>query len=589
MKQFLITMAGVFAGLALFVIGIPFLLISAAAGALAPEPLPARMVLSVDLRGPLSDQDGGVASIFRGGSTSVISLVQTLREAEKDDRVKGVFVRLPEGGLTPATAEEIRSAIRHFRASGKPVFAHSQGIYPAGPVASTYMVGAAADAFWMQPDSSFQATGMIGQDLFLKRAFDRYGVEPDFAQRYEYKNAVNAYLQTDYTAAHREATLGWMTSVYTSALNAAAADRKREPAALRALFESGPHLAQEAKAKGLIDETGQVKEAQDALIKAAGGDASLTEIHDYQGRLQVPDLNGRPTIAFVGAEGAIMTGSSDSASPLSGDSTVRSDDIAQALYAAAEDDDVRAIVFRVSSPGGSDTASEQILAAVRSARAAGKPVVVSMGDYAASGGYWISSGADEIVASPGTLTGSIGVFGGKFAIGDALARFGVDARSLQVGGEYAGTGDFSQPFTPAQQAKFETWMDQIYNAFIARVAQGRSMPVERVNEIARGRVWTGEQARSLGLVDHLGGFYVAVDRAKALAKIDGEVRLKRFGGPQSPFEMLGRALGLTAASVRTLAASAWVLGDPAAQGLLDQAMQARLRSGGAHVLADTPL
>ena len=552
MKQFLITAAGVFVGLTIFLIGVPFLLITAAAGALAPEPLPAKMVLTLDLRGSLTDQDAGFTSVFRGGSTSVISVMETLRLAEKDNRVRGLLLRLPEGGMAPAAADELRLAIKHFRASGKTVFAHSQGLYPSGAVASTYMLGAATDGFWMQPDSSFQAVGMANTDLFLKRAFDRYGVKANFAKRYEYKNAVNGYLFDDYTPAHRESELGWMGSVYASALNAAAADRRRDPATLRAVFEAGPYLAQDAKAKGLIDKIGQVKETQDALIKVAGTGAKLTDIHDYHGGLKAPDLNGKPTIAFVGAEGAIMTGSSDSASPLSSDTTVRSDSVAKALYDAADDKDVKAIVFRVSSPGGSDTASEQILAAVRAAKAAGKPVVVSMVTYAASGGYWISSAASEIVADPSTLTGSIGVYGGKFAVGEALARFGVDLRGLKVGGDYADAFDPSAEFTPAQKARFEGWMDQIYNGFVGRVAQGRNLPVERVREIAKGRVWTGEQAKSLGLVDHLGGFYEAVDRAKILAKIDGEVKLKRFGGPQSPFEFLGRSLGMTAASVRTL-------------------------------------
>ena len=586
MKQFLITAAGVFLGLTIFLIGVPFLLISAAAGALAPEPLPGKMVLNLDLRAPITDQDAGVAAIFRGGSTSLISVLETLRRAEKDDRVKAVFVRLPEGGMAPATADELRFAIKHFRAGGKPVFAHSQGLYPSGAVASTYMLGAATDAFWMQPDSSFQAVGMANSDIFLKRAFDKYGVKADFAQRYEYKNAVNPYLYTDYTAAHRESALGWMGSVYVSALTAAA-DRKRDPVALKAVFEAGPYLAQEARAKGLIDQVGQVKEAQDALIKATDG-AKLTEMKDYRGGLKALDLSGKPTIAYVGAEGAIMTGSSDTSNPLSGDATAHSDDVAKALYDAAEDKDVKAIVFRVSSPGGSDTASEQILAAVRAARAAGKPVVVSMGTYAASGGYWISSGASEIVADPTTLTGSIGVFGGKFAVGEALARLGVDMKSLKVGGDYADAFDPSGEFTPAQKARFEGWMDQIYNGFVGRVAQGRRLPVERVREIARGRVWTGAQAKENGLVDHLGGFYTAVDRAKVLAKVNGEVKLKRFGGPQSPFEVIGRSLGMTSASLRTLAASAWILGDPAAKNIMDQAMQARLRSQGANVLAPAP-
>jgi len=586
MKQFLITVAGVFVGLAIFMIGVPFLLISAAAGALAPAPLPARAIVELDLRGAITDQEAGIASMFQGGSTSVISVLETLRRAEKDDRIKGLFVRLPEGGVTPAAADELHAAFKHFRDAGKPVYAHSQGLYPSGSPASTYMLGAAATALWMQPDSSFQAVGMANEDIFLKRTFDKYGVKAEYAQRYEYKNAVNSFLYSDYTAAHRESALGWMGSVYSSAVSAAAADRKLAPESLFNTLAAGPYSAEQALGLRLIDKVGQVKEAETALIAAAGGDAKLISLREYRGSLKTPELNGRPTIAFVGAEGAIMTGTSDNSNPLSGSETVYSDDIAKALYDAAEDKDVKAVVFRVSSPGGSDTASEQILAGVRAVKAAGKPVVVSMGTYAASGGYWISSAANEIVADPSTLTGSIGVYGGKFAVGDALARFGVDMKGLKVGGDYADAFGSAQGFTPDQRAKFEAWMDQIYNGFVTRVAEGRRLPVERVREIAKGRVWTGAQAKQLGLVDHLGGYYVAIDRAKALAKIDGEAKIKRFGGSASPFDLIGRSLGLTAASARALAASAWLLGDPTASKLMDQAVTARLRSQGASVLSD---
>jgi protease-4 len=292
------------------------------------------------------------------------------------------------------------------------------------------MLGAAATALWMQPDSSFQAVGMANEDVFLKRAFDKYGVKAEYAQRYEYKNAVNPFLYSDYTAAHRESALGWMGSVYSSAVGAAAADRKLAPEALLTTLAAGPYSAEQAVSLRLIDKVGQVKEAEAALISAAGGGAKLVSLREYRGSLKTPELTGRPTIALVGAEGAIMTGTSDNSNPLSGSQTVYSDDIAKALYEAAEDKDVKAVVFRVSSPGGSDTASEQILAGVRAVKAAGKPVVVSMGTYAASGGYWISSAANEIVADPSTLTGSIGVYGGKFAIGEALSRFGVDMKGL---------------------------------------------------------------------------------------------------------------------------------------------------------------
>ncbi|HJV42713.1 signal peptide peptidase SppA [Caulobacter sp.] len=593
MKQFFLTVAGVFVGLLLFVVGVPFLLIVMAAGAARPAPTPAHAVLQLDLRGGLSDQTprSPFASLG-GGGDSVMSIIETLRRAEKDDKVRAILVRLPEGGVAPAAADELRLAFKHFRdVGGKPVYAHSQGLYPSGMVTSTYMLGASASELWMQPDSSFQAVGISSESMFFKRFFDKYGVKADYEQRYEYKNAVNPYLYSDYTPAHRESTLSWMGSVYRTALVSAAVDRKRDPVQLTRALEDGPYSAQEAQSKGLIDKVGQVSDIQAFALDKAGKGAKLIDFDDYASRSKPPAIKTGPAIAVIGAEGAIVTGTSGGGSPFGGDNNVYSDDVAQAFRNATEDKDVKAIVFRVSSPGGSDTASEQILAAMKAAKAAGKPVVVSMGTYAASGGYWISSQANSIVAQPSTLTGSIGVYGGKFALGDALARFGVDTKELHVGGDYSQAFGTAEGFTPEQRAKFAGWMDRIYAGFVSRVAEGRNLPPTRVREIAKGRVWTGEQAKQLGLVDELGGFYQAVDKAKALAKLSGDVRLKRVDGGQSPFEAFERLLGVSETSAKTLAAAAWVLGDPRSQAILDEMAHTRLRAapGGASVLADTPV
>jgi protease-4 len=592
MKSFLIAVAGTLAGLILFFVGLPILFVAIAANSMKPDPPPQRAVIQLDLRQTLSDQDDGVGlALFQGRSLSVMAVTQTLREAETDPRVKGLLVRLPEGGAPPAAADEIGQAIGHFRRSGKPVIAHSQGLYPSGVAVASYRIGAAADQFWMQPASSLQAVGIASEDAFLKRLFDKYGVKADYQQRYEYKNAVNSYLYDDYTPAHREATLSWMNSVLDSQTAAAAADRRQAPAALKAALAAGPWSAEEAVAKKLIDRTGQVREAQAELLRRAGAGAKLVDFAAYRNAARERPDAGRPTIAVIGAEGAIVTGSSDN-NGFGRGGNIYSDDLAQAFDTAARDKDVKAIVFRVSSPGGSDTASEQIAAGVRQAKAAGKPVVVSMGTYAASGGYWVSSEASSIVAEPSTLTGSIGVFGGKFVLGEALGRFGVDLRDLNVGGDYAGAFGASQPFTDSQRAAFAAWMDRIYEGFVQRVSTGRKLPVERVREIAKGRVWTGAQAQTLGLVDKQGGFYEAVDEAKRLGGVPAsqDVRLKRVPGRKSPFEVLQRTLGLSAVSVRTLAAAAWVLGDPRAQGLLDTLAESRLQAnGGGTVLAPTPL
>ena len=460
MKQFFITIAGVFVGLVIFFVGLPFLLIVSAIGAARPEPTPAAAVLTLDLREGLSDQSASNPFASFGAGQSVMEIVRTLDRAERDPKVKGLFIRLPETGMAPAAAEELAQAVHDFRRAGKRVTAHSQGFLPVGVITATYRLGAAADELWLQDGAPFDAVGVASEEVFLKGLFDRYGIVPDFERRAEYKNAVNPYLYTDFTPEHREATLSWLGSVHGSAVAAAARDRRQDPAAMRTILEAGPYLAADARARRLVDQLGQVEQAEEALLDRFGEDAELVELSAYE-PAEERGLNRRPTIAVVEAEGPILTGDGDSAGFGAGQ-TIYSDVIARALYDAAEDESVKAVVFRISSPGGSATASDQILAALNGVKKAGKPVVVSMGTYAASGGYWIASQADRIVAQPSTLTGSIGVFGGKLAIGPALERFGVNLESVRVGGEFASAYQAESGFTPGQRAAISAQIDQTY-------------------------------------------------------------------------------------------------------------------------------
>ena len=587
MKQFLITIAGVFVGLALFAFVTPFVVVGMIAAAARPAPTADRAVLVLDLRHGLTDQEAQNPLAFLAGrSLSVIGVESTLRRAAGDGRVKGLLVRLPDAGMAPAAADELRLAFRSFRASGKPILVFSQGLYGQGAAASTYALAAAGGDVWMQEASSFQLTGMAHEDLFFKRFFDRYAIVPDFEQRYQYKNAVNPYLYSDYTPAHREAELSWMGSVYDTALAAAAADRRQSPAQLQAVVEAGPYSAEDAKAKGLIDQVGDLRAAEKDILAKAGEGAKLTDFSAYA-RHAGPSIAspGAPTLAVITGEGDIITGEDGAANPLGGDQAMHSDAIARAFYRAIDDKSVKGIVFRVSSPGGSDTASEEIAAAVSAATAAGKPVVVSMGTYGASGGYWISAPATRIVAEPGTLTGSIGVFGGKLAIGPALARFGVDVRTLKLGGDFADAYSAAGPMNATQKAAYAKMIDRIYAVFVDRVARGRHLSPETVQAIAKGRVWTGAQAKGLGLVDQIGGFYQAVDVAKGLAGIHGPARLQSFNVPTSPFEALQRAMGGGVDIARSLSALAWLVKDPAARDLANDLDDARMRQEGSTVLA----
>lgn len=591
MKQFFLTVLGVFTGLVLFLVVVPIALIMMAAASAGAKPsVPRNTVLELDLRQGVSDSPSTNPLSFGGAGLSVIEIVDGLAQAGDDEAVKAVLVRLPEMGMTPAAADEVRQAIRRLRAKGKIVIAHSQGFMPAGASVSSYMVGASASELWMQESASFQMAGLATEEIFFGRAFDKYGVDAQFEQRHEYKNAVNVYTQSDFTAAHREATLSWVGAIYDSAIAAAATDRKMTPAALKAVVEAGPWTAEEARARGLITHLGEVEQAEAEAKRRAGRGAEIVEFGDYVDAKGAREGTGSDAIAIVYAEGPIMTGTGGGGDPFGGGATIMSDDTAEAIHEAIADKSVKAIVLRVSSPGGSPEASEQIAAAVRAAQKAGKPVVVSMGAYAASGGYWISAEADWIVAQPATLTGSIGVFGGKFVLADALGRFGVDVRGLSVGGEFADAYALSEPWTAEQRAKISRQMDRIYDDFVARVARGRDLPPARVREIAKGRVWTGSQALGLGLVDQLGGLEEAIAKARQLAKIpaDARIRLKRFPKPLSPWEALSEAFGVSGEAARALVFLGGVARDPQAQAVARRVEADRMRREGAVVLADRP-
>lgn len=596
MKQFFLTMLGVFAGLVAFFVVLPVLALlffaAAAAGSAKPT-VPAHSVLELDLREGLTDQSSTNPFAMLGGGHSVTRVVDVLAQAEDDSNVKALLIRAPQGGMTPAHADELRQAILRFKKSGKLVIAHSQGFAPSGAVVSSYMLASSADELWMQNTSAFQATGLSADSIFLGRAGAKYGVKADFEQRYEYKNAVNEYTQSDFTAPHREAMLAWMNSIHASALAAIAVDRKLAPEAAKQVIEAGPYTAQQALELKLIDRIGQVEEAEKYAKEKAGKDAKIIKFGDYaslKGNRSSMGSGAKSTIAIIGGEGAIMTGRGGAGSPFSTSSDIYSDDLARAIYQAIDDKNVKAIVFRVSSPGGSPDASEQILDAIRAAKKAGKPVVVSMGAYAASGGYWVSSEADWIVAQPTTLTGSIGVFGGKIVFADALARFGVDMRGLSVGGEYADAFSPTQTFDQGQRAAFAASMDLIYEQFVERVARGRKLPVERVREIAKGRVWTGAQAKELGLVDQLGGMNEAIAKARQLANIPSAegVRFKHYPTPKTPWEAIATAFGASGEAATAMVRIGQFMGDPAAEAVMQRIHTEQLRARGASVLAEQP-
>ena len=364
---------------------------------------------------------------------------------------------------------------------------------------------------------------------FLRGVLDKAGITPQIAQRHEYKNAANVFTERGFTAAHREATERVVQSVMEQLVTTIAANRDLDPGVVRGLIDRAPLFSSEALESGLVDRLGYRDDVYAAVRARTGADVVLQYLGRYR-RSRLAELSTRvsgsapDTVALVQVTGPIHLGRSRR-QPFVGTSA-GADTVAAALRSAAKADDVKAIVLRVASPGGSYVASDAIWREVAVTRRAGKPVVVSMGDVAASGGYFVSMGADVIVAEPGTLTGSIGVVSGKQVVEDLVDRLGIGHEGV-AGGRHGLMFSPLHAFTEEEWERLNAWLDRIYDDFTAKVAEGRSQPRDRVDEIARGRVWTGADAKERGLVDELGGLRVALDVARAASRSRSLGRARR--------------------------------------------------------------
>jgi protease-4 len=564
-KQFLITVAGVLTGLFVFLFVGPVLLIAMIAASNSQPAHPAHMVLALDLREDMTDQTPDSPFAQLSGGNALLDVLARIASAKTDDSVEGIFIRANTGGMPASQAEELRAALADFRSSGKFVVAHLQNDAVRMGMPG-YMAIADSDEVWLQESSEFMPMGLSAEVTFFAGTLQRYHMQAQFEAREDYKTFANSWTQRTFTPEHRESITNLMTGIYDNMLVNVAADRSLTVDQVRAAVESTPFTAQRAVELQLVDHLGRPEEAERAAL-ARADNAEIVDFADYR-----PVVAPRgDVIAVVQGEGAIVSGPEEHG--LFADSEVmNSDRIARALLDASEDPDVVAIVFRVSSPGGSVVASDQILAALRTARERGKHVVVSMGEVAASGGYYISAYADEIVAEPSTITGSIGVVGGKLIIGPAFDHYlSTNTETITVGSPMVEMFTSERPFNQAERTAFAGFIDRAYASFVGLVADGRGMTPEQVRAIAGGRVWTGQQALEHGLVDHLGGFTVAVARARALAGIaeDGHVQLRFYPAAQNPFEAFGRLFGASAQSVEGLVRLNAALSDPRMRQALD--------------------
>ena len=513
--------------------------------------VPNGCVLELDLRvAPPETSSLDPLTIITGGGRPLVlrEAVSALHRAADDPRVAGLIARVELPAAAAGPVQELREAVAAFTAV-KPSLAWAE-TYPG---TLSYYLASAFGEVWMQPAGTVGLIGFATNALFLRDALDKAGIEAQFVARGEYKSAVNLFTQDRYTDAHREADTRLLESLRAQVWLAIADSRNIGQDALDGLADHAPLLRDIAVESGLVDRVGFRDEAYARIAELVGAKGISPESGDADGddgppRLYLsryaratgpggparPSILGRgpkSTIAVVTVAGSIVSGRGGSRLPF-GSSNAGADTIAAGLREAAHDDSVSAIVLRVDSPGGSVSASETIWREVKKARERGKPVVASMGAVAASGGYYVSMGADAIVANPGTITGSIGVLTGKLVARDLKDRLGVGSDAVRTNAN-ADAWSVNAPFTPAQHAQVEAEADLVYDDFVQRVAQGRHLSVEAVEAVARGRIWTGADALDHGLVDELGGLRAAVRRAKVLAGLDEDAKVRLIGYPGS--------------------------------------------------------
>ncbi|MFZ3293764.1 signal peptide peptidase SppA [Mycobacterium sp.] len=513
--------------------------------------VPSGCVLELDLR-VAPPEAGGVdpLAIITGGGRPLVlrEAVSALRRAAKDPRIAGLIARVEIPAAAAGPVQELREAVAAFTAV-KPSLAWAE-TYPG--TLSYYLASAFAEV-WMQPSGTVGLIGFATNALFLRDALDKAGIEAQFVARGEYKSAVNLFTQDRYTDAHREADTRLLESLRAQVWQAISESRSVDYDSLDGLADQAPLLREAAAHSGLIDRVGFRDEAYARIAELVGAEGISPESGDADAddapprlylsryaratgpggppRPAMPGRKPKPTIAIVTVAGPIVSGRGGSRLPF-GSSNAGGDTIAAGLREAAADDAVSAIVLRVDSPGGSVSASETIWREVAQARKRGKPVVASMGGVAASGGYYVSMGADAIVANPGTITGSIGVLTGKLVARDLKDRLGVGSDSVRTNAN-ADAWSINAPFTPEQHAQVEAEADLFYKDFVQRVAEGRNLSFEAAEAVARGRVWTGADALEHGLVDELGGLRTAVRRAKVLAGLDQDDKVRLIGYPGS--------------------------------------------------------
>jgi protease-4 len=500
---------------------------------------PEAMVLMLDLStGVLEAQpDNPLARAALGHPPALIEVLEALDEAAGDPRVKGLFVHAGRGPLGMAQVQELRGAIAEFRDSGKPVTAFAETFGEGGDAMLHYYLASAAGEIWMQPSGDLNIIGFAFESPFLKNALDEIGVEPQIAARKEYKGAASNLTQDRLPEAQRRNLQRLVDSWLEQWVRDISSPRGLSPDTLRALVDGAPQNAKTGLEAGLVDQLGYWDEAAEAARAAAGPESDFFDLKDYYESLADEDYDESvPVVALIHAQGPIVLGEGQN-DPVFGSITLGSDDIASAIAEALDDPTVRAVIVRVDSPGGSYVASDAIWREVRRARDLGIPVIVSMGNIAASGGYFLAAPAAGIVAQPGTITGSIGVVSGKIVLQELWRKLDISWDGVAAG-RNSGIWSPHRPFDEAGWQHLNRSLDETYADFTAKVAEGRGLAPDSVEAAAGGQVWSGADAMAFGLVDRLGGYDEAIELAKERIGLDPgeEIALTPFPEPREPWK-----------------------------------------------------
>jgi protease-4 len=507
----------------------------------AAKSLPDQMVLRVNFEGELQDRRKSDAFLFEKQGLVLREVVMGLRAAAADERVSGVAVYMGGFGVNLSVAQELRAAIAELRGAGKTARLFTEDLGGMGGGSAAYYLASAFDEIWVQPSGGVGLIGLSMEIPYAGGMLDKLEVKPRFGQRHEYKSAVESMTGYGMSDPARENLQALLDSLYGQLVAGITESRGFDEAEVRQLVDGGPYLAQEALEKRLIDRIGYWDEFIGESDSMAGEEAESVFLDDYLAGIDRPNSEG-PKVALIYGNGTISMGSGDDGDGFEGGG-FKAHRVAEAFADAIDDEEVEAILFRINSPGGSYVASDIVWREVGRAKEAGKPVIVSMGATAASGGYFVAMPADRVIAQPGTVTGSIGVYGGKLITEKLWARFGIAWDELHAG-ENAGMWSFIRDFPAGGEERFRQMLDFIYGDFTAKAMENRNLDAGQMDRIARGRVWTGEDALDNGLVDALGGYGVAIAEVKQALGLDEEagVTLALWPKPRSPFEEMMKLL-----------------------------------------------